>query len=252
MSKKSKAIFNWSSGKDSAMALYKILQQDQYDVSCLLTSVNKTYNRVSMHGVHEALLELQAQNIGLPLKKILLPEMPSMAVYETIMAETMASLKEEGNEVSVFGDIFLKDLRAYREEKLKASGFKAFFPLWDISTDTLINEFLSLGFRAIVVCVNEKYLDKSFAGRVIDKGFIADLPDNVDPCGENGEFHTFVFDGPIFKTPVSFTKGEIVYKKYKPAKDDNDNCSQKDQETKPFEHGFWFCDLLPDEDKKGS
>ncbi|MCQ0111914.1 diphthine--ammonia ligase [Zhouia amylolytica] len=247
MPEKTKAIFNWSSGKDSAMALYKVLQQNEHEVSCLLTSINSAFNRVSMHGVHQDLVELQAKSIGIPLKKILLPEMPSMSVYEKIMTETMTELKEEGNETSIFGDIFLEDLRAYREEKLESNGFNAIFPLWNVPTDTLIQDFLTMGFKAIVVCVNEKYLDKSFAGRIIDESFIADLPDNVDPCGENGEFHTFVFDGPIFKTPIPFKKGEVVYKKYEQAKDKNDNCYQEAQDTKPFQYGFWFCDLLLNE-----
>lgn len=242
-----KAVFNWSSGKDSAMALYKILQEKEYDISCLLTSVNETYNRVSMHGLHRDLLHAQTERIGIPLKEVLLPEMPSMTVYETKMKAIMTELKAAGNNYSVFGDIFLEDLRAYREHKLAEAGFKGVFPIWNNNTKQLINDFIATGFKAIVVCINEKYLDKSFAGRIINKDFVKDLPANVDPCGENGEFHTFVFDGPIFKEPVPFKKGEIVYKKYTPAQSDKteDNCYKKEEDIKPFEYGFWFCDILP-------
>jgi uncharacterized protein (TIGR00290 family) len=239
-----KVIFNWSGGKDSAMALHKLLQAPDYEIMCLLTSISEPYQRISMHGVRTALLETQAQHIGLPLVKMEIPEMPSMEDYERVMRETMDQLVDQGADYAAFGDIFLEDLRAYREQKLEQIGLKALFPLWKQPTDKLIRDFIDMGFKTIVTCVNEQYLDKSFAGRVIDHDFLKDLPANVDPCGENGEFHTFVFEGPIFRQPVAFTKGEVVYRKYGPAKEE-DNIS-KDNEQDPYAYGFWYCDLLPE------
>ncbi len=240
---KPKAIFNWSSGKDSALALYKILQSNEYEICSLLTSVNSHYNRISMHGVRAELLEEQAKSIGLPLHKMEIPEMPSMEIYEDIMKITLNKFKSEGVTHSVFGDIFLEDLRKYREEKLQQQGFKGVFPLWKIDTKELIKEFLDLGFKTIVTCVNEKNLDKSFVGRIIDEQFIKDLPSDVDVCGENGEFHTFTFDGPIFSKPIQFEKGEIVYRKYEKPKSTVSN-SACDTDDSAFNYGFWYCDLI--------
>lgn len=229
---KPKAIFNWSSGKDSSLALYKIIQENNFEITSLLTSINKEYQRISMHGVHVSLLEQQAESLEIPLIKMELPK----EEYREIMSNTMSEIQSQGISHSVFGDIFLEDLRAYREEQLQSIGIEAVFPLWKKDTTNLIHEFLDLGFKTIVTCVNETYLDKSFAGRIIDKDFIADLPSTVDPCGENGEFHTFTFDGPIFKKPVQFERGEIVKKTYpKPKSDDNE---------KNEDYVFWFCDLI--------
>jgi len=246
---KEKIIFNWSSGKDSAFCLYKMLQTQQYDIMCLLTSINEQHQRISMHGVRVDLLDTQAESIGLPLIKMQIPEMPTMEMYEKVMTTTLTDLKNKGATASAFGDIFLEDLRKYRETKLSELNLKGVFPLWKIPTDKLIREFIDLGFKTIVTCVNEKYLDKSFVGRIIDNDFLKDLPENVDPCGENGEFHTFVFDGPIFKEPISFDKGEIVYRKYTPTKQkDNStydcNTTDNDNADNPFDNGFWYCDLL--------
>jgi len=235
-SMKPKAIFNWSSGKDSALTLYKILKDDQFEVTSLLTSINKEFQRISMHGVHVSLLEKQAESLGFPLIKMEIPKEPSMEEYSEIMSKTMNDIKSQGVTHSIFGDIFLEDLRKYREDQLQSIGMKSVFPLWKQNTTDLINEFLSLGFKTIVTCVNETYLDKSFAGRIIDQDFIKDLPENVDPCGENGEFHTFTFDGPIFKNPIAFEIGETVKKTYpKPKSDENDENE---------EYVFWFCDLV--------
>lgn len=243
---KNKALFNWSSGKDSALALYKILQNPKFEINCLLTSVNQQFQRISMHGVRVELLQQQAQNMGLPLEIMPIPEMPTMEVYEKVMEETLQKLKNLGVTHSIFGDIFLEDLRKYREDKLKQIGFEAVFPLWKIPTQDLIQEFITLGFKTIVVCVNERYLDKSFVGRVIDQDFINDLPGNVDVCGENGEFHTFTFDGPIFSKPIEFEIGEIVYRKYeKPEKEDSSDPACDSSATDAFDFGFWYCDLLP-------
>ncbi|MDI9311146.1 MAG: diphthine--ammonia ligase [Limnohabitans sp.] len=238
-----KAIFNWSSGKDSALALYKILQANEFEISSLLTSVNQHYNRISMHGVRTELLDKQAESLGLPLHKMEIPEMPTMEIYEDIMKQTLTNFKNQGVTHSIFGDIFLEDLRKYREDKLALTGFKGVFPLWKIDTTDLIQEFLDLGFKTIVTCVNEKYLDKSFAGRVIDEQFIKDLPENVDVCGENGEFHTFTFDGPIFSKPIEFEVGEVVYRKYEKPKSTVSN-SACDTDDTAFDYGFWYADLV--------
>jgi uncharacterized protein (TIGR00290 family) len=234
---KQKAFMNWSGGKDSGLCLYQLLQSQQYNIMGLLTSISTPYQRISMHGVRERLLDQQAESIGLPLIKMYLPEMPSMEVYDEMMATTLRDLINKGAEVSIFGDIFLEDLRAYREKKLAQVNLKGVFPLWKRPTHELIREFIDLGFKTVITCVNEKYLDKSFAGRVIDHDFLKDLPSNVDPCGENGEFHTFVYDGPLFKAPVHFELGEIVYRKYQ-------SSNQQEKEDDPFNNGFWFCDLI--------
>lgn len=233
---KTKAIFNWSSGKDSALALYKIIKEDQFEITSLLTSINREFQRISMHGVPVSLLEKQAESLGFPLIKMELPKEPTMEEYREIMAKTMNEIKSGGVTHSIFGDIFLEDLKKYREEQLSTIGIKAVFPLWKKNTTELIHEFLDLGFKTIVTCVNETYLDKSFAGRIIDKDFINDLPENVDPCGENGEFHTFTFDGPVFKNPISFHIGETVKKTYPKPK--------TDEESEDGEYVFWFCDLV--------
>jgi len=241
-----KALFNWSSGKDSALALYKILRNPDYTIECLLTSVNQQYQRITMHGVRVELLEAQAKSIGLPLKIMQIPEMPTMEVYENVMSETLQEFKKQGITHSVFGDIFLEDLRKYREDKLVQIGFEGIFPLWKIPTPDLIQEFISLGFKTIVVCVNERYLDKSFVGRIIDHDFINDLPENVDVCGENGEFHTFTFDGPLFSNPINFEIGELVYRKYEKPKNENSSDTACDTNTsEAFDFGFWYCDLIP-------
>ena len=237
-----KSFFNWSGGKDSTLALYHILKDKNYSIEKLLTNVNSEHRRVSMHGVREELLELQAAAIGIPLQKLVLPDQPSMTGYEKYMMQTMNQLRQEGYTHSVFGDIFLEDLKTYRETQLAKVGMTGIFPIWKRDTVALMHEFIDLGFKTIVVCVNKKHLDKSFCGRIIDENFIKDLPNNVDVCGENGEFHTFAFDGPVFKNPVAFSKGEIVYRKYAAPKEQNDNCFQ----TAPIDdYGFYFCDLLP-------
>ncbi|WP_035108692.1 diphthine--ammonia ligase [Flavobacterium denitrificans] len=246
MSTPKKALFNWSSGKDSALSLFKILQNPVYQIEYLLTSVNQQFQRISMHGVRIELLEAQAKSIGIPLKILQIPEMPTMEVYEDVMCKALTELKEEGISHSVFGDIFLEDLRKYREDQLAKLGFEGVFPIWKIPSQDLIQEFISLGFKTIVVCVNEKYLDQSFVGRIIDQDFINDLPENVDVCGENGEFHTFAFDGPIFSKPVDFEIGEIVYRKYEKPKTDNSSNTACDTNDKTaFDYGFWYCDLIP-------
>lgn len=187
-----------------------------------------------MHGLKRELLEQQANSIGLPLQTIELPEEPSIEDYNAILQNTVLGLQNEGYSHCGFGDIFLEDLRSYREQQLQPYNITCSFPLWKKDTSQLINEFVEQGFRAIVICVKSELLDESFVGREINEGFINDLPSNVDPCGENGEFHTFCFDGPIFSNPVKFEIGEKVYREYKSPNPETDN---------PM--GFWFCDLLP-------
>lgn len=171
--------------------------------------------------------------------------MASMEDYENVMRETLAKFKEKGVTHSVFGDIFLEDLRKYREEKLAEMQLEGVFPLWKTDTKELIREFLNLGFKTIVTCVNERNLDKSFAGRIIDEQFLADLPEGVDVCGENGEFHTFTFDGPIFSEPIDFEIGEIVYRKYEKPKQESSNDACDTGSSDAFDYGFWYCDLIP-------
>jgi len=234
---------NWSGGKDSSLCLYKALQSKKYNIEYLLTSVNKTHNRISMHGVRVSLLEKQAEAIGIPLKKIELPEMPGMDEYEIEMEKKINEIKSEGIKDSIFGDIFLEDLKIYREKKLAELGITPHFPLWKISTKELMDEFLDLGFKAIIVCINTKFLDKSFCGRIIDRSFVNDLPSDVDVCGENGEFHSYVFDGPIFRKPIAFTKGDIVYKEYaKPKEAKREHYKAVEKEEKNY--GFYFCDIM--------
>lgn len=237
-----KAVMNWSGGKDSCLALHYLLQDSNYEICTLLTSVNAQFQRISMHGVQRELLVQQAACIGSPLRVMEIPEMPSMEVYENVMSTHLKALKNQGITTSVFGDIFLEDLRKYREDKLNQIGMKALFPLWGKNTKELIREFIDLGYKTIVVCVNEQFLDKSFVGRVIDHHFIADLPDNVDPCGENGEFHTFVVDGPLFKFPVKYKLGEKVRKTYKAPKC---NLNDDNEGEESLESAFWFIDLIP-------
>jgi uncharacterized protein (TIGR00290 family) len=239
-----KTFFNWSGGKDSALALYHILQDPSIQLALLITSVNQTYNRVSMHGVREALLIQQATALGLPLQQLRMQDQPTMEEYNRMMELLMQDLHQQDFTHAVYGDIFLEDLRKYREDTLAEQGFTAVFPLWKRDTSELLLEFLDLGFKTITTCVKADLLGKEFAGRVIDRNFINDLPSGVDPCGENGEFHTFVYDGPIFKHPVSFKTGEKIFREYSAPKKKEDNCYTGENHP-PENMGFWFCDLIP-------
>ncbi len=235
---KQKTYFNWSSGKDSALALYYLLQDKQYSVEELITTVNTHYNRVSMHGLRKELLIAQTNELNIPASLIELPEQPSMDIYEEKMTETVTRLKNNGFTHSAFGDIFLDELKLYRELQLLKLDIKAVFPIWKRNTTELLNAFLDLGFKTIIVCANSKYFGEDFVGTIIDKNFIDNLPEGVDPCGENGEFHTFCFDGPIFNNPIPFTIGEKVYREYNTPKTDNSVCKNE-------KSGFWYCDLVP-------
>lgn len=203
-------VFSWSAGKDSAFGLWTLLRDPSFEVRALLTTLTESYERVSMSGVREALLDLQEEAIGLPVIKVWIPPQCSNEVYEHRMASTFASAEFDGIEHVAFADLFLEDVRAYREERLAQAGKRGVFPIWGRDTAVLAREMIASGFRAIVVCVDPSALDRSFAGRAFDEGFLVDLPESVDPCGENGEFHTFVHDGPLFRAPIPCRVGEIV------------------------------------------
>jgi uncharacterized protein (TIGR00290 family) len=215
-------LFCWSGGKDSAMALLTLLQQKQVRVVSLLTTVTETYDRIAMHGVRRELLKRQAESLGLPLHEVFIPAQCVNSIYEARMEEALRLFYNQGVHQVAFGDIFLEDLRAYREKNLARIGMTALFPIWKRDTHELIRHFHEQRFRAIAACIDSKVLDPSFAGRELDESFFRDLPPRADPCGENGEFHTFVFDGPIFQSPIPIRTGEIVNR-----------------------DGFVFCDLLP-------
>lgn len=226
---------NWSGGKDSALSLYQILQNKNLDVRYLLTTVNDAFGRISMHGVREELLDKQAENIGLELVKVRLSETVSMEEYHAQMESVLRPMALKGIEYSIFGDIFLEDLRKHREERLTMLGMKGVFPIWKRSSLEILTEFWDLGFKTIVVSVNGNVLDKSFCGRVLDRDFIKELPTNIDPCGENGEFHTFVYEAPYFKQAIDIEIGETVDKTY----------NFKDAEGKEHISTYYFTDLLP-------
>jgi uncharacterized protein (TIGR00290 family) len=234
---KTKAIFCWSGGKDSALALHKIMQDNKYEIVGLLTTLNETYRRVSMHGVTEELLIMQADSVGLPLIKMYVSE-GTNSEYERKMEILLLEYKKQGVSEIIFGDIFLEDLRQYRENNLSKVGLKAEFPLWKKNTSDLINEFLGLGFKTLICCVNDAYFGGETAGKEITPEFIRDLPFGVDPCGENGEFHTFCYEGPIFRKKINFKVGENIYKPLEIKTDGNPEIKTK---------GFWFADLIPGE-----
>ncbi|MFD4706698.1 diphthine--ammonia ligase [Gottfriedia sp. NPDC058432] len=196
------------SGKDSTLALHDLLHSDEYEVEVLIASVTEGFNRTSIHGVRVELLEAQANSIGLPLKKIWIPENCSNQKYQEIMTKVNLELKEQGIEYIAFGDLFLEDVRKYREEMLKPLGINAIFPLWGEGTTNVIERFISLGYKTIITCVDLTRLTEEFSGKEIDYHLINELPKEVDPCGENGEYHSFVFDGPIFNQPIQFSIGE--------------------------------------------
>lgn len=205
-----RAIISWSSGKDSAMSLYRVLQSGKFKVVCLLTTVTDEFHRVSMHGVREEVLDLQAQSVSIPIAKVRIPYPCPNSLYEQKMHDFLMEWKEKGVTHCIFGDLFLEDIRRYREEKLAQIGVEPIFPIWGENTRQLAHEMLKVGFRAVVTCVDPKKLDASFAGREFDESFLDDLPLGVDPCGENGEFHTFVYDGPMFSERIEVEVGERV------------------------------------------
>ncbi|WP_245826314.1 Dph6-related ATP pyrophosphatase [Spirosoma rigui] len=209
-----KTLMNWSGGKDSALALWHVLQRGHYTVDTLFTTLNAANRRVSMHGVREELLDAQAQRLHLPLTKLFLPEDTTMADYQEQMGAALEPVVSSGVTHAVFGDIFLEDLRTWRETQLARWSLTGVFPLWHVLSRQLLDEFWAAGFATIVVSVNSHYLDASYCGRVLDQAFVDSLPANVDPCGENGEFHTFVYQAPYFSAPIDVRIGETVEKQY--------------------------------------
>ena len=208
---KEKVVLAWSGGKDSAMALHALLGSGRYEVVSLLTTVSKQYERISHHGVRVELLEQQAAALGIRLHKLYLHQANcSIEDYEAVMKKAMLEYKEKNVRTVAFGDIFLQDLREYRERNLAKVGMKGIFPIWGRDTTEIIQTFIALGFKAYLTCVDSEKLGEQFAGRPIDADLIRDLPDGVDPCGENGEFHSYVYDGPIFQQPVEISAGEVV------------------------------------------
>ena len=214
-------VLSWSGGKDSALALWA-LRREEVEPLTLLTTVTDEYARISMHGVRRELLQAQARATGLPVLEVEIPPVCSNDVYEQRMAQALASRAIDGAEEVAFGDLFLEDIRAYREERLAQVGKRAVFPVWGRDTGDLARTFIDAGFEALLVCVDPRHLDWSFAGRSFDDELLRDLPDGVDPCGENGEFHTFVHAGPIFDQPIPVEVGERTVR-----------------------DGFAFCDVLP-------
>jgi uncharacterized protein (TIGR00290 family) len=243
---KEKVIFSWSGGKDSALALNRLLQDSRFEVDSLLTTCNEHFRRVSMHGVRLALVDRQAASIGLPLEKVFLSQRSSNEEYEQKMSACLLAQKARGVATCAFGDIFLEDLRRWREENLARIGMRGIFPIWKTDSRELIREFFALGFGTVICCVNDAYLDQDAVGRNIDEGFMRSLPPNVDPCGENGEFHSFAFSGPVFRQPVKFKVGEKVYRPVEVTHPtDSNSASACPISGSPTTKGFWFCDLLP-------
>jgi uncharacterized protein (TIGR00290 family) len=217
-----KAWLAWSSGKDSAWALHNVRLEGKFDVVALLTTMNRTHNRVAMHAVREGLLEIQAAAAGLPLMKVPIPSPCPNEIYEQAMSDATTRARDEGIRHVIFGDLFLEEIRAYREKQLARCGMTPVFPLWGRDTRQLAEDMIVGGLSAFVTCVDPRRLDRSFAGRRFDRDFLAALPRDLDPCGENGEFHTFASAGPMFRAQIPVTVGEIV---------------ERD--------GFVFADLLP-------
>jgi uncharacterized protein (TIGR00290 family) len=218
-----RVIVTSSSGKDSILALNEIKKDTGYEVFSLLTTVTEDYGRISMHGVREELLKMQARSLNLPLEMVCISKGANNEEYEEKMKLILKKYQKEDVDFVVFGDIFLEDVRKYREENLAKINLKGLFPLWKKDTAELAHEFIDLGFKAIVTCVDCNQLDGKFVGREYGVDFLNDLPEKVDSCGENGEFHTFVYDGPIFEFPIKFEIGEKVLR----------------------ENQFYFCDLIP-------
>ena len=239
-SSQKKCIFNWSGGKDSSLALYHCLKNPELEIKYLVTTVNDSVDRISMHGVRTELLIKQAESIGIPLYQIRLPEMPGMEAYDTIMHEHLAYFSKEGITHSIFGDIFLEDLKKYRDERLAEVGMTGIYPLWKRDSYELINEFFDLGFGTVIACTQERL--ERIVGKEVTPELIMSLPDGVDVCGENGEFHTFAFKGPIFSKEIKYKTGEKVFKEYKAPQNADDTCVS--DATKKFS-GFWYCDLIP-------
>ena len=229
----------WSGGKDSSLALNKIKEEGEFDVKYLLTTLNAEFKRVSMHGTEERLLDAQSKSLGIPLIKVWIHE-ASYEEYEKQMRTALEKAAEEGIQKVAFGDIFLEDLKKYREDKMAEVGMEAIFPLWKRDTKELAQQFIAKGFHSIICCINDAYLDESFVGRELNQSFVDSLPSHVDYCGENGEYHSFCYDGPIFNFPVQFETEEKVYKPLQ-VKESDEECNT---EQKRLTKGFWYINLI--------
>lgn len=244
----------WSGGKDSAMALDRVLRSGEYEVDSLITTINPEFGRVSMHGVREALVEAQAESAGLPLRRMLVGSATGNDVYVSALRSVMSDLRGKGVQAVIFGDIFLADLRAWREGLLAEAGMEGVFPLWGEDTRSLAREFVARGFKAVICCADDARLDEHAVGRTLDEAFFAGLPAAVDPCGENGEYHSFVYDGPVFRRPVRYRPGERVYRPLAVPPATADASADAAHPAIPVPaapagtvtKGFWFLDLLPE------
>ncbi len=220
---KKSVLISWSGGKDSSLALYEIQKNRDYEITALITTVTSDYDRVSMHGLRTSLLEEQGSSLNVPLEKVFISKNASNEEYESSFNKVLLNYKESGIRDVVFGDLFLEEIKKYREDLLEKIGMECIFPIWKRDTVKLAKTFIELGFKAITVCVDSNVLGKEFAGREFDEHLLDDLPQGIDPCGENGEFHTFVYDGPIFKSRIDHQLGEIVLR----------------------DERFYYCDILP-------
>ena len=218
-----KVLLSWSGGKDSALALYECTKTGSYDIAALLTTITEDYDRISLHGVRRVLLEEQSRSLNIPLEIVFITKNAANEEYESKMRAVLERYQTAGVSSVVFGDLFLEEVRKYREENLEKIGMEGIFPLWARDTRECARTFIEAGFKASVICVDSCVLDKTFVGRDFDRSFLSDLPSTVDPCGENGEFHSFVYDGPLFREKIEHTKGEVVLR----------------------ENRFYFCDLIP-------
>lgn len=207
---KKKTLVSWSSGKDSAWTLYKLQQQQEFEVVGLFCTFNKKYERGAMHAVRNELIRQQTESIGLPLELIPIPDPCNDSEYKAIMANFIAQVKSQEIEYIAFGDLYLKDIRRYREDSLAGTGITPLFPLWQIPTDKLSNDMVNSGLRAKISCIDPNLMPLSFAGHEYDNTFLKQIPSNIDPCGENGEFHSFVYDGPMFNHKINISIGEVV------------------------------------------
>jgi uncharacterized protein (TIGR00290 family) len=223
MSMRKKVLVTWGGGKDSALALYELRKSKEYEIMAILTTITQDYERISMHGVRQVLLEKQTESLKIPLEKVLISKGASNEEYENKMKSLLTKYQKKGINQVVFGDIFLEDVRKYREENLAKIEMTGLYPLWGRDTNELAKKFIDLNFRSIITCVDTELLDGKFVGREFDREFLSKLPKKVDPCGENGEFHSFVYDGPIFEYPIKFEIGKKVLR----------------------ENRFYFCDLIP-------
>jgi uncharacterized protein (TIGR00290 family) len=222
MKQMKKTVLNWSGGKDSAVALFHLLSDDTFSVELLLTTVEQNTGRVTMHGVRRELIERQSEALGIPVEFLELPVHPSMEAYRELFTDKMKDLFDRGFEVSAFGDIHLEDLKEYRNELLRGTGLKAAYPIWNMEPLQLTREFIEAEFKALLVCINREKLDESFLGAEFDHKMIGSLPDTVDPCGENGEFHSFVYDGPLFNSTVNIERGRIYKKQFSNPESDSE------------------------------